>query len=95
MFSFLVGSAQDQRELFALFNKLGVKQKPPIFTCPFTENRHDIRSNRVNTDMFPVLIDYLDIEDPNVFNRVVDSGSLERILFIPTTGEAEEVLSKA
>merc|ERR1712142_347877 len=64
------------------------------FTCPFTENRHDIRSNRVNTRMFPVLIDYLEIEDPNVFNRVVDSGSLERILFIPTTGEAEEVLSR-
>ena len=29
-----------------------------------------------------------------MFNRVVDSGQLERILFIPTTGEAEEVLSK-
>jgi len=95
MFSFLVGSNQDQRELFGLFKKIGVKQVPPIFTCPFTENRHDIRSNRVNTDRFPVLIDYLDIEDPNVFNRVVDSGSLERILFIPTTGEAEEVLSQA
>jgi len=94
VFSFIVGCSQDQRELFGLLNKIGCR-KPPIFTCPFTENRHDIRSKRVNTDMFPVLIDYLDIEDPNVFNRVVDSGSLERILYIPTTGEAEEVLSKA
>eukprot|EP00092_Neocalanus_flemingeri_P032878 GFUD01035757.1.p1 GENE.GFUD01035757.1~~GFUD01035757.1.p1 ORF type:complete len:1072 (-),score=401.60 GFUD01035757.1:161-3376(-) len=94
MHSFLVSCSQDQKELFNLFSKLGLPQKPSIFTCPFTESRHDIQAKRVDTDMFPVLIDYVDIEDSNVFNRVVDSGSLERILFIPTTGEAESVLSK-
>jgi len=94
MGAFMVSSSQDQKELFSLFSRMKLPQKPPIFTCPFTETRHDIQSNRVNTDKFPVLIDHLDIEDTNVFNRVVDSGSLERILFIPTTGEAEAVLSR-
>jgi len=94
MNAFLVSCSQDQKELFGLFSKLGLSHKPPILTCPYTDTRHDIQTNRVNTDTFPVLIDYLDIEDTNVFNRVVDSGSLERILFIPTTEEAEAVLSK-
>ena len=94
MGAFMVSCSQDQKELFNLFSRMRLPQKPPIFTCPFTDTRHNIQSKRVNTDMFPVLIDHLDIEDTNVFNRVVDSGSLERILFIPTTEEAEAVLSK-
>jgi len=94
MTSFLVGNSQDQKELFNLFSRVGLQHKPVIFTCAFTENRHNIQMNRVHSDKFPVLIDYLDIEDTNVFNRVVDSAQLERILYIPTTGEAEAVLSR-
>lgn len=90
--SFLCDNSNDQRELFNLFGRLGVKSKPIVFTCPFTPRRHDIARDSVYSDQYPTLINCLDIQDPNVFNRVVDSCSLERILYIPTTSEAQTLL---
>ena len=69
-------------------------RKPTVYTCPFTDRPHNIQNNRVYSDKFDVLIDYLEIEDVNVFNRVVDDCKLERILFIGTTQEAQQNLSR-
>ena len=50
-------------------------------------------ANKVRSDQYKTLIDCVDIEDTNVFNRLIDSFSLERILFIPSEGEAQTLLS--
>jgi chromosome segregation ATPase len=54
-----------------------------------------VESSKVRSDQYSTLIDLVDIEDANVFNRVVDSASLERILFIPSETEAQALLSDA
>jgi len=92
--AFLVSCPQDQKELFNLFQRLRISRKPSIYTCPFTNKKHNIESNRVYTDRFDVLIDFVEIEEPNVFNRVIDACNFERILYISNTEEAQECLSK-
>ena len=94
MTSFLASCLEDRQELFSIFNRLRIKKKPTVYTCPFTTRRHDISNNRVYSDQFPVLIDFLDIEDVNVYNRVIDACHLEKIIIIPTGREAQHVLSR-
>ena len=93
MTSFLVTCSDDQRELFNLFKKLNLERKPIIFTCPFSNSKYNIESTRVQSAEFDALLDYLEIDDPNVYNRVVDSVQLERIVQISQTTRAQEVLS--
>jgi len=90
--SFLCDNSADQRELFNLFNSMRLPHKPAIFTCPYTAHKHDVSRDCVRSDRYTTLLDCLDIEDPNVFNRVVDSANLERIIFIPTAEEAQQCL---
>ena len=87
--SFLVTCGEDQRELFSIFRRLGLQRKPTIYTCPFTNKMHNIENKRVYSDQFSVLIDFLEIDDVNVYNRVVDACKLERVVYIPTTNEAK------
>lgn len=54
-------------------------------------SRHNIEPSKVRCQ-YRTLIDCVDIEDTNVFNRVVDSCALERIIFIPSEQEAQNLL---
>ena len=90
--SFLCDNSADQRTLYSLFQKMQMRP-PPIFTCKFTNSRHNITNNKVQHSNYSTLIDCVDIADANVFNRVVDSCSLERVLFIPTEAQAQGLLS--
>ena len=94
MTSFLVSCNEDRQELFSIFSRLRIDRKPTVYTCAFTNQRHDVSRHRVYSDKFHVLIDYLDIEDVNVYNRVVDACHLERIILIPTQREAQAALSR-
>jgi len=92
--SFLCDNSADQRILFNLFQKMQLRSIPPIFTCQFTDRKHNIGTgSKVQHERHSTLIDCVDIADANVFNRVVDSCSLERVLFIPTEAEAQGLLS--
>ena len=93
VYAFLVSSSDDQKELFRIFQNRRVQQKPSIFTSNFSRTRHNIESGRVYTDQFEVLIDYLEVEDVNVYNRIVDSAQLERILHTPNETVARKLLS--
>ena len=93
--SFLVSCNEDRMELFNMFERLRLQRKPVVYTCQFTDKKHKIEDNRVYSETFPVLIDHLVIENPNVFNRIVDTCQLERIIFIPTTREAQQCLSRS
>ena len=91
--SFLCDNSADQRTLYNLFQKMQLRSIPPIFTCKFTDMKHNIAASKVQHERHCTLIDYVDIADANVFNRVIDSCSLERVLFIPTEAEAQALLS--
>ena len=91
--AFLCDNSADQRTLFNLFQKMNLHSKPVIFTCKFTDVKHNIATSKVKHDRYSTLIDCVDIADANVFNRVVDSCNLERILHIPTEAEAQGLLS--
>ena len=91
--SFLCDNSADQRTLYNLFQKMQLRSIPPIFTCKFTEMKHNIANSKVQHDRYNTLIDCVDIADANVFNRVVDTCSLERVLFIPSEAEAQGLLS--
>jgi len=67
---------------------------PPIFTCNFTDVKHNISTSKVQHARYLTLVDCVDIADATVFNRVIDSCSLERVLFIPTEAEAQKLLSE-
>ena len=92
--AFIVDNDADRQELFSLMNKVRMDRKPTVFTTPFTAQKYDVSQNRVYTDQYQVLIDYIDIENANVYNRVVDSCSLERILFIENENDAKACLSR-
>ena len=92
--AFLVTCSADQQELFKIFQNRRVPNKPAIFTSSFTNHRHNIDAGRVYTDQFQVLIDHLEVEDVNVYNRIVDSAKLERILYISRESDAQAVLSE-
>ena len=53
-----------------------------------------MEQNKVRSQRYKTLIDCVDIEDHNVFNRVVDSAKLDQVIFIPTEAEAAELLSR-
>ena len=93
--AFLVTCSADQQELFRIFQRRGVRNKPTIFTCAFTNQRHNIETKRVYSDQFQVLIDHLQVDDVNVYNRVVDTAHLERILHIGNEADAQAALSVA
>ena len=91
--SFLCDNSADQRTLFNLFQKMQLRSIPPIFTCNFTDVKHNISTSKVQHARYLTLVDCVDIADATVFNRVIDSCSLERVLFIPTEAEAQGLLS--
>ena len=93
--SFLCDNSGDQRTLYNLFQKMQLRSIPPrIFTCSFTDVKYNIATSKVQHGRYQTLMDCVDIADANVFNRLVDSCSLERVLFIPTEAEAQRLLSK-
>mgnify|MGYP003322975837 CR=1 FL=1 len=92
--SFLCDNSGDQRTLYNLFQKMQLRSIPPIFTCNFTDVKYNIATSKVQHGRYQTLMDCVDIADANVFNRLVDSCSLERVLFIPTEAEAQRLLSK-
>ena len=86
---FLCDNSADQHKLFNLFQKMKLRNIPPIFTCKFTDVKHNVTASKVQNGKYKTLIDCVDIADANVFNRVVDSCNLEKMLFIPIEANAK------
>jgi len=91
--SFLCDSTADQQKLCKLFQNMNLRSIPQILTCKFTENKYNIFDSAVHMKKFNTLIDYVEISNANVFNGVVDSSNLHKVVFIPSLPEAEKLLS--
>ena len=78
--SFIVDNAKDRDALRVLFKKYFVNQREPIIhVCRFS-GRDDISPGMVKN--FPTVLDYLEFEDDNVFNLIIDSVGPESTLVI-------------
>ena len=91
--SFLCDNNADQRMLNNLFQNMNLSSIPGIFTCKFTESEHNIFDNKVRLKKFHTLIDCVEISNANVFNLLVDSRNLHKVIFIPSLAEAEKLLA--
>ncbi|CAG9762184.1 unnamed protein product [Ceutorhynchus assimilis] len=91
--AFTVDNEQDNKMLQQIFNKCG-EQKPTIITSKFINKKHDVSRNLVQAPKDCIsLFDALVIEDPVVFNCVIDQTGAERILLIPNSDRAIELMS--
>jgi len=90
---FLCDNSADQQKLYKLLQNMNLSSIPQILTCKFTENKHNIFDSVVHMNKFNTLIDCVEISNANVFNRVVNSSNLHKVVFIPSLPEAEKLLS--
>ena len=90
--AFCCNTNADQVLLFHIFNKLKLQRKPLIITMEFTQNRYNITDTKVKSKYIN-LIDCVETTNPTVFNAIIDSTGLEKIIVIRDVDEAERVLS--
>merc|ERR1719383_842801 len=64
-----------------------------IITSEFSTSRHDISRNKVSHSKYPTLVDCIEVEDPTVFNALIDNLGLEKIITISSAREAQNLLS--
>lgn len=93
---FLVDNVADSKQLELLFEKHFCGKKPPIIVrMKFTQKRFDVSMGRVAaTDDYCTVLDYLEIDNEDVFNYVVERGSVESTL-VMTDAKAQELFSVA
>lgn len=90
--AFCCNTNNDQVVLFDIFNKLKINKKPMIITSEFAQYKHNINAARVRSK-FTTLIDCIEASDPTVFNAIIDSCGLEKIVVISNQKEAQKMLS--
>lgn len=89
--TFCCDSHQDAKNLFDIFNKLRLKNKPDILTCAFSNENYKIDGKRVNCK-YTTLIDCIETSDPTVNNAILDHAGLEKIIVINNIDEAQRLL---
>jgi len=91
--AYLTNDDADRRTLMGVFNEVfasDTRNKPRIFTSKFFCTEHDVR--RPNCD-HPVLMDFISVDSPIVFNHLVDQKSIESILVCRTQGMAKGLMT--
>ncbi|KAJ8033739.1 Structural maintenance of chromosomes protein 6 [Holothuria leucospilota] len=61
---------------------------PGIIISPFEEHKYDISSGMINGSQYPSFLDIVDVDDPVVYNCLIDQRAVERILLIEKKEEA-------
>ncbi|XP_038056930.1 structural maintenance of chromosomes protein 6-like [Patiria miniata] len=68
------------------------KQRPGIIVSAFQDQRYDISQGAVQCQDYPSLLDMLDIEDPIIYNCLIDQRGVESILLVETSQDARNLL---
>eukprot|EP00088_Acartia_fossae_P018470 TRINITY_DN20683_c0_g1_i2.p1 TRINITY_DN20683_c0_g1~~TRINITY_DN20683_c0_g1_i2.p1 ORF type:complete len:913 (+),score=280.53 TRINITY_DN20683_c0_g1_i2:273-2741(+) len=90
---YLVNDDNDRRELLKIVNSVfGMRdpKKPKIYTSRFLGRRHNVTRPGCREK---ALMDYLKIENANVFNHLVDQKSIESILVCRTQETAKALMT--
>jgi hypothetical protein len=79
--------------LLTLSLQAGRGNKPRIFTSRFLDRRHQVTRPENVPQGTAALADYLQIENDNVFNHLVDQKSIESVLVCPTQAVAKQLMT--
>lgn len=91
MMAFCCDSSKDQAVLYDMCKRLNIS-KVTIMTSEFSSQRHDVSNTKVCSSSYTTLLDCMEISDPTVFNILVDTLHLEKIIAIPSAAEAQKIL---
>jgi len=87
----------DRRELVKIldevFGQAGRNSKPRIFTSKFLDRRHNVPKPHSLPPKTACLMDYLQIDDNQVFNHLVDQKSIESVLVCRTQAVAKSLMT--
>jgi chromosome segregation ATPase len=90
--TFCVDNNKDQRVLYDLFTSMNIP-KPAILTSTFQTEKYDISRTRVRSDKYRALVDCVEVDEPTVYNHLLDQTKMEQVLIIPSTVEAQALLT--
>jgi len=91
--AYLTNDDHDRRALMRVLDEVyggDTRNKPRIFTSKFFCAQHQVRRPRCDQ---PVLLDYIMIDSPVVFNHLVDQKSIESILVCRTQDIAKSLMT--
>lgn len=101
--TFCVNNASDSRKLIDIMNKVyGPARKPAVSCSAFLRRRHDVRAREVRgagggaAGGAPLrsALGWLQVDDPEVYNHLVDALRLETVLLVPDHQTAVELCSE-
>merc|ERR1719187_90491 len=94
--SYLCNSDEDRRQLSRLLDDVyGTdRHKPRIFTSKFIHRPHNVIRPVVNHKDTNLLMDLLHIENPVVFNHLVDQKSIESVLVCKSRDTAKALMTR-
>jgi chromosome segregation ATPase len=90
--AFCVDNNKDQRVLYDLFASMKIP-KPFILSSTFQTEKYDISRTRVRSDKYRMLIDCVEVDEPTVYNHLLDRTKMEQVLIIPSMVEAQALLT--
>ena len=90
--AFCVDNNRDQLVLLDLCSSMKIPQ-PTILVSMFQSEKYDISHTRVRSDQYRTLIDCVEVEEPTVYNHLLDQTKMEQILIIPSSVEAQAMLT--
>jgi len=92
--AYLTNDDADRRALMRILNEVysqDARNKPRIFTSKFFCSEHRVRRPHCQ---HPVLMDFISIDSPIVFNHLVDQKSIESILVCRTQDIAKSLMTR-
>jgi len=94
--SYLCNSDEDRRQLSRLLDDVyGTdRHKPRIFTSKFIHRPHNVTRPAVSHKDTSLLMDLLHIENPVVFNHLVDQKSIESVLVCRSQDTAKALMTR-
>ena len=77
-----------------LTSQAGRNNKPRIFTSKFLDRRHNVSKPHSLPAQTACLMDYLQIDETQVFNHLVDQKSIESVLVCRTQAVAKSLMTR-
>ena len=92
MWAFCCNSSKDQVVLFDICKRLNISNKVTIMTSEFSSQQYNVSKTKVCSSSYTTLLDCMEISNPTVFNILVDTLQLEKIIAISSAAEAQKIL---
>ncbi|XP_071837915.1 structural maintenance of chromosomes protein 6-like isoform X2 [Apostichopus japonicus] len=94
MFNFCCHDHHDATILKKLMAQVAPKgaRMPGIIISTFEERKHDINSGMIHGSNHPSFLDLVEVDDPVIFNCLIDQRAVERILLVESKEEARNYL---